>query len=168
LFAKTGRAIPPSVLPETQLVALISGNFDDSQSTGDVWTVAGYVGYSAQWDYFEGLWTEALARHGVPYFHMKEMAGPSGPFAKWLPPQEHTEEVAAFFKDLVAAIRKSGLYMVSSTVWLKDLERFNQETGVGLEAYPLATHACLAMIGLKYEELPVTTVVRGTTGHDSF
>jgi hypothetical protein len=119
---------------EARLVALITGNFDDSQSTGDVWTVAGYVGYSAQWDYFERLWTEALALHGVPYFHMREMAKSSGPFAKWLPPEEHIEERAAFFKDLVAATRRCGLYMVSSTVWLTDLERFNQETGVGLEA----------------------------------
>jgi hypothetical protein len=140
------------------LVALITGNFDDSQSTGDVWTVAGYVGYSNQWDYFERLWAAALARHGVPYFHMKEMADPSGPFAKWLPPQEHTDEVAAFFKDIVAAIRRSGLYKVSSTVWLKDLERFNQETGAALEAYPLAAHACLAVVGLKYEDQPVTMV----------
>jgi hypothetical protein len=136
--------------PEVRLAALITGNFDDSRSTGDVWTVAGYVGYSAQWDHFERLWTEALARHGV--------AKSSGPFAKGLPPEEHVEERAAFFKDLVAAIRKCGLYMVSSTVWLKDLERFNQETGVSLEAYPLAAHACLAMIGLRYEDLPVTTV----------
>ena len=77
------------------MVALITGNFDDSQSVGDVWTVGGYVGYANQWDYFKSLWKEALQRHGVPYFHMKEMADPDSPFAKWLPPQEHSEEVAA-------------------------------------------------------------------------
>jgi hypothetical protein len=32
--------------PGVPVVALISGNFDDSQSTGDVWTVAAYLGYS--------------------------------------------------------------------------------------------------------------------------
>lgn len=132
--------------------ALISGNFDDSQSTGDVWTIAGYIGYSAQWDHFERLWNEALAQHGVPYFHMKEMADPSGPFAKWLPPRNHSDEVAAYFKDLVAAIKKCGLYMVASTVWLKDLERFNREVGAGLQAYPLAAHACLSMIAEKYDD----------------
>jgi hypothetical protein len=140
------------------LVALITGNFDDSQTVGDVWTVAGYVGYSNQWDLFERLWTKALAAHGVPYFHMKEMADPSGPFAKWLPATEHSEEVAAFFKDLVGAIRKSALYKVSSTVWVKDLERFNQETSAGLEAFPLAAHACLTMIVLKYNQQPVSVV----------
>jgi hypothetical protein len=140
------------------LVALITANFDDSQSTGDVWTVGGYVGYANQWNYFERLWKEAMARHGVPYFHMKEMASPSGPFAKWLPPEDHVDEIAAYFKDLVAAIKKSALYKISSTVWLKDLERFNQETGLGLEPYPVAAHACLAMIGLKYEDRPVTAI----------
>lgn len=142
------------------MVALISGNFDDSQSTGDVWTVAGYVGYASQWDYFESLWNEALRRHDVPYFHMKEMSIEGGPFAKWLPPHEHADEVAAYFKDLVAAIRKSGLYMAASTIWLKDLDRFNDETGVSLEAYPLAAHACLSLIGLKYAEhqQPITAV----------
>jgi hypothetical protein len=144
--------------PEDRLVAIVSGYFDDSQSPGDIWTVAGYVGYVNQWDYFEQLWTEALGRHEVPYFHMKEMASPSGPFAKWLPPQDHVDEVAAFFKDLVAAINRSGLYMVCSSVWLKDLERFNQETGIGLEPYPLAAHACLAMIAEKYDRIPITAV----------
>ena len=134
------------------MVALICANFDDSQSTGDIWTIGGYVGYSNQWDHFKTLWIEALARHGVPYFHMKEMADPSGPFAMWLPPQDHTDEVAAFFIDLVAAIKKSGLYMVASTVWLKDLERFNRETGAGLQAYPLVAHTCIATTGERYAD----------------
>jgi hypothetical protein len=144
--------------PEARLVALISAHFDDSQSTGDVWTIAGYAGYKNQWEYFEDLWGRALDRHGVPYFHMKEMAEPKGPFAKWLPPEDHYEEVAAFFKDLVAAVSKPNLYMVSSTVWQRDLEQFNVEKGLAIEAYPLAAHACLAMLGLKYEKQPVTAV----------
>jgi hypothetical protein len=142
------------------LVALISGNFDDSQVPGDLWTVGGYVGYAQQWDYFAQLWTETLNRHDVPYFHMREMADPSGPFAKWWPPQEHADEVAEYFKGLVAAITKSGLYMAVSTVWISDLERFNRETGVGLEPYPLAAHACLALIAEKYDDptYPITAV----------
>ncbi|MGJ5036587.1 hypothetical protein ACQR13_20975 [Bradyrhizobium sp. HKCCYLRH3059] len=140
------------------MVAPVSGHFDDSQSPDDVWTVAGYVGYANQWDFFNELWTDALVRHKVPYFHMKEMASPTGPFAKWLPANEHEEERAAFFKDLVAAIRRAGLYKVSSTVWLKDLERFNEETGAGLEPYPLAAHACLANVALKYDTVPITVV----------
>lgn len=140
------------------MVALISGYFDDSQSLGDVWTVAGYVGYSNQWDYFEQLWTEALRRHDVPYFHMKEMMKEDGVFAKWLPPQDHVEERAAFFKDLAAAIRRSDLYMVSSTVWIRDIERFNREKGLSLEPYPLAAYSCMSLIAMKYDDRPVTAI----------
>jgi hypothetical protein len=140
------------------LVALINGNFDDSEATGDLWVVAGYVGYANQWDYFERLWADALTRHGVPYFHMREMNRSSGPFAKWLPPQDHVEEVRAFFKDLVAAIRDSHLYMISSAVWIRDLDRFNQETGLSLQAYPLAAYGCMSCAAIKYENLPITAV----------
>jgi len=63
---------------EARLVALISGYFDDSQAAGDVWVVAGYVGYANQWDHFELLWKEVLQIHGVPYFHKREMADPAG------------------------------------------------------------------------------------------
>ena len=140
------------------MVALVNGNFDDSQSTGDVWTIGGYAGYPNQWDLFEILWTAALDRHGVPYAHMKEMAELDGPFGKWLPGENYVEERAAYFRDLVAAIKKSMLYMTASTVWLKDLERFNRETGVGLEPYPLAAHACLSMIAERYSWEVVTVV----------
>src|SRR5690242_19163323 len=82
--------------PEARLVAVLSGYFDDSQSTGDVWVVAGFVGYLNQWEHFEHLWGAALDRCEVPYFHMREMADPSGPFAKWLPPEDHQDEIISF------------------------------------------------------------------------
>lgn len=144
--------------PEARLVALITANFDDSEAVGDVWTIAGYVGYANQWDYFDDLWRAALDRHDVPYSHMKEMNDPNGPFAKWLPHKEHQLEVVAFFKDLVAAIQKSALYMVASTVWISDLDRFNKEAGLALEAYPLVAYACTSLIGAKYKNLPVMAV----------
>jgi hypothetical protein len=140
------------------LAALLSANFDDSQAPDDLWVIAGYVGYANQWDYFDELWTAALRRHGVPYFHMREMNDPSGPFAKWLPPQDHQSEVTAFFKDLVAAITKTNLRMISSAVWLRDLQRFNQETGLAIEAYPLAAFACMSCTAVEYDGLRVTAV----------
>jgi hypothetical protein len=135
------------------VAALITGNFDDSLSEGEVWTVSGYVGYANQWTFFEELWKAALAQHGVPYFHMKEMNDPNGPFAKWLPHKEHQEEVIAFFKDLVEVIRKTGLRMISSGVWLPALSRFNEEKKLALEAYPLAAYACMGQVVQQYGEL---------------
>jgi hypothetical protein len=142
------------------MVAALSGSFDDSQDGEgkDLWVVAGYVGYASQWDHFERLWKAALDRHEVPYFHMKEMNDPAGPFAKWLPPQDHKDEVIAFFKDLVAAILKCMLFMTSSAVWIRDLERFNQDTGLAIEAYPLAAYTCMMNMAIQYSRLPITAV----------
>jgi hypothetical protein len=140
------------------LVALISGYFDDSQSTGDVWVVAGYVGYANQWEHLGRMWDEALRAHDVPYFHKREMADPAGAFAKWLPPEDHQEEVVAFFKDLVGAIRRCGVHIITSAVWVKDVERFNSEKGLILEPYPLAAYSCMSQIALKHGDVPVTAV----------
>jgi hypothetical protein len=142
--------------PEKRLVALLGSYFDDSQSTGDVWTVSGYVGYKNQWEYFEELWRAVMAKHGVPYFHMREMAKEDGPFAKWLPAEEHEEERAAFFIDMAAAILKSHLRMVSSGVWISDLTRFNAAHGLALEAFPLAAYTCLIQIQQQYNDIPAT------------
>jgi hypothetical protein len=138
------------------LVPLITGNFDDSQSSGAVWVVAGYAGYANQWDHFETLWNAALKKHDVPYFHMREMAEPDGAFKKWLPPEEHQSEVAVFFVDLADAIRRSGLRIVSSAVWLRDLNLFNQENGLKLEAYPLAAYSCWVQIAQHYDQSATT------------
>jgi hypothetical protein len=138
------------------LAAVINGYFDDSQSPGDIWVVAGFVGYINQWEHLERLWTAVLVAHDVPYFHMREMADPTGAFAKWHPPEDHYDEVAAFFRDLVGAIGKCNLQKFSSAVWLKDLERFNREKGLSLEPYPLAAYACTSYIGARYPKLPVT------------
>jgi hypothetical protein len=142
------------------LAALLSAYFDDSQDEkgAELWVVAGYVGYGHQWDHFERLWKSALDRHGVPYFHMTEMNDPKGPFAKWLPPQDHKDDVVAFFKDLVAVIQKCMLFMVSSAVWIKDLERFNHDTGLAIEAYPLAAYTCMMNMAIEYTQLPITAV----------
>ncbi|MBC9876376.1 DUF3800 domain-containing protein [Bradyrhizobium sp. INPA01-394B] len=138
--------------------ALISANFDDSRSGDDVWVVAGYAGYANQWDYFEELWDVALKKHDVPYFHMREMADETGPFAKWLPAKDHQKEVIAFYTDLAQATRKSHLRMVASGVWMPDLEKFNAMHGLSLEAYPLAAYACLVQISQEYHDAPATAV----------
>jgi hypothetical protein len=141
---------------ETRVVALVSSYFDDSETTGHIWVVGGYAGYTNQWDLFERFWDAALKTHGVPYFHMREMADPNGVFKKWHPPQDHQDEVEAFIKDLVKAIRASGLRMFGSAVWLKDLEQFNREKNVQIKSYPLAAYACLTQLAHHYERAPVT------------
>jgi hypothetical protein len=48
--------------------------------------------------------------------------------------------------------------MVSSAVWISDLNRFNAETGLAIRPYPLAAYACMSQIAIKYGNLPVTAV----------
>jgi hypothetical protein len=144
--------------PEDRLAAVINGYFDDSQSPGDLWVVAGFVGYVNQWEHLESLWNAALAAHGVPYFHMREMADPDGVYAKWHPPEDHYDEIAAFFKDLVDAIIKCNLQKFSSAVWLDDVARFNRDKGLALQPYALAAYSCTTYIGARYRNVPVTAI----------
>jgi hypothetical protein len=88
---------------------LAKGYFDDSQSTGEVWALGGYMGNPLHWESFDTYWPMALTNAEVPYFHMREMADPNGIFAKWLPHEEHREEVANFFSDLAKVISHSML-----------------------------------------------------------
>ena len=79
---------------------LAKGWFDDTLTNGKVLNIGGYVGSSMHWDEFENSWPMALANHGVPYFHMREMADPNGPFAKWHPPESLAEKGVGDFSPL--------------------------------------------------------------------
>jgi hypothetical protein len=65
---------------------LAKGYFDDTQTSGKVWGIGGYVGGHLHWDHFDAMWPMILSTHEVPYFHMREMADPNGVFSKWHPP----------------------------------------------------------------------------------
>jgi len=90
-------------------------------------SLRGYLGYANQWDHFGILWNAALKKHDVRIFICVKWQIRTVHSKKWLPPEEHQDEVIAFFRDLTNAILKCNLYKVSSAVWLKDLERFNAE-----------------------------------------
>jgi hypothetical protein len=137
---------------------LAKGWFDDTLTNGKVLNIGGYVGSHGHWEEFENGWPMALANHGVPYFHMREMADPGGPFAKWHPPEEHEPERAAFFLDLAKVIGRSYLTGFNCTVRLEDLARFNAEKGLNLEAYPLAAYGCMLVIGQDYLNRPTELV----------
>lgn len=136
--------------------ALLAAYFDDSQIDRRLWIVAGFAGYANQWEFFERLWAGVLAIHGVPYFHMREMANRNGAFAKWHPPEQHEAEVTAYLGDAVRAIRDPYLQMFGAVVHIADLERFNAENGTRLDPYALAASACLSQLGASFPNQPVT------------
>jgi hypothetical protein len=129
---------------------LARGYFDDTQTPGEIWSIGGYVGGEFQWEEFARSWPMALANHDVPYFHMREMADPRGPFAKWHPPEEHESARAAFFADLAKVIGRSGLTGFNCLVRLRDLARFNSEHGLNLQPYALAAYGCMTLVGKDY------------------
>jgi hypothetical protein len=131
-------------------MAVFKGYFDDSQTTGETWALAGYVGADHRWEAFEAGWQAALDKHEVPYFHMKEMGKPNGEFKKWHPPQDHEPERAAFFSDLTGVIKRCKLEAFASIVRIGDLARFNSEFGLSLEPYPLAAFGCMVVLTNAY------------------
>jgi hypothetical protein len=136
--------------PRLSVMAIFKGTFDDSQTTNEVWAVAGYVGADHRWEAFEEKWQAVLDKHEVPYFHMNEMADPDGVYKKWWPPQEHEAERKAFFSDLTEALRYCRLEAFASLVRIPDLNRFNSEFGLSLESYPLAALGCMVVLANRY------------------
>jgi hypothetical protein len=143
---------------EPKIMAVMTGYFDDSRTDGEVLTVAGFVGDERQWDQFERTWSPLLERHGVPYFHMREIPNKSGPFAKWLPPQDHAEEHLAFFTDIVETIGACRFGAFGAIVRTRDLDQFNADKGLSLDPYSLAVYACLLQISKVYPDQFVTMI----------
>lgn len=136
-------------------MAAIKGYFDDSQTTGQVWAIAGYVGGDHRWEAYEDKWQATLDTHEVPYFHMKEMADPNGVYGKWHPPKEHEAEKAAFFRDLTGALRYTRLQAFTSIVRIPDLDRFNAKFGLKLEPYPMAAFGCMVTLANEFGDEPL-------------
>jgi hypothetical protein len=86
-------------------------------------------------------------------FHMTELGRPNGPYAKWHPLKEHKDEIEAFYRDMTALISECRLSGFYSIVRIADLERFNADTGLKLEPYPLAAYGCVLMIANEYGDL---------------
>jgi len=141
------RSIPGT---ERVIAVMMSGYFDDSRTEGEVLAIAGFVGIERKWKRFDKLWPAFLARHGVPYAHMKEMNSPSGPFAKWLPAKEHADELKSYFSDMDGTLHQSKFDRFGSIVRLRDLEKFNKENGLSLDPYALAIYACILHIKRRY------------------
>lgn len=125
-------------------MAAIRGWLDDSRRD-PIWSVGGHLGGYHHWEYFEEHWAAALKAADVPHFHMKEMASPTGIYAKWHPPQEHQAEWANFFASLADVISDSHIFGILSVVRGDGLDRFNAERKLALEPYPLAAYGCMLL-----------------------
>jgi len=123
------------------------GYFDESGDSRDsqhsALAVAGYVGPPSAWAVFENAWVAALAEFNIPYLHMRELSKRIGAFAAWTKGEPHIEErVGTLLGRLAGAIGIAGLKGFGATVVLRDVDRFNVETGLRLHPKALAIYAC--------------------------
>jgi hypothetical protein len=102
--------------------------------------VAGFVGFPDQWDAFRTDWRLLLDTHDVPYLHMREITKPNGVYESWHPLDQHYAEMAAFFGDVAKVIGRSGIHGFGGITRLADLDKFNRETGLQLQPYPVAVY----------------------------
>lgn len=140
-------------------MAMLKCYMDDSQEKDNVvWCVGGYVSNDAGWEQYDRLWPEMLARHDVPYLHMKEMGKPEGVYKKWQPRDQHKQEIDAFFKDATAIIHDCQLTGIWSRVRRSDLNKFNSDFGLRLEPYPLAAYGCLVAISFIFRNIAIEAI----------
>lgn len=81
-----GRSVWGIRYSQRNLFTLLTSFFDEAGGEEHGLTaVCGWTSTVEQWDGFEVDWTLFLAKYDMPYFHMKELLGPSrkSPFYRW-------------------------------------------------------------------------------------
>ena len=134
-------------------MAIIKGWMDDSLRE-DVWA----VGKPCRGRPSVGIFPTAIGRSCWRSMecHISirgRWANRSGPFAKWLPPQQHQQKVAEFFGDLASVIGTCRLVAFALLVRLNDLKKFNSKYNLRLQPYPLAAYGCMLMVAKEHENL---------------
>lgn len=63
---------------------MVTGYFDEAGGRDQGFmVVAGWAATVEQWERFQIDWRLVLAKHNVPYLHMKELSAFDGPYRKW-------------------------------------------------------------------------------------
>lgn len=123
-----------------------SGNPDGL--SGQFLTVAGYSATVAGWTFFEQQWADVLGRYGVPYLHMKEFGDSAGIYRE-IKRNERIER--QFLEEIISVIQRSCEFATAATVFLPDLDAFNADHGIGLDAYSICTYGCLLEFSQEYQ-----------------
>ena len=126
------------------LFGMFTGYYDASggADTG-VMAVAGFVADVRKWQEFEFSWRLVLAKHSVPYFHMKEFAHSQGVFRPWKGDETRR---ANFLRDLVQVVHETADYWISCSMRTAVLDAVTRRYGAVFDggAYPLVARLCIA------------------------
>lgn len=155
--------------PENALMAALSmlGWCDESGKADDHKTrfvsFAGFVAPEGSWKPFEAAWTAMLAKHEVPFLHMKLLHRCYAPYEHW---KDKPESVALFIQDAVKVIEDAKLMAYGCVVLRDDLRRYSKERGVNIEAYAFTIYITLVQIMLQHPQASVQLVIdRIEQGH---
>src|SRR5215208_1212366 len=130
-------------------------NSGDEQDGGQkCLSVGGYLGTIDTWKEFDDEWSKILDKFGVEYLHMKEFRKPNGIYSSF-----SDDDKREFFSGLIGVINELDLAAFGSTVRLADLKKFNDETGLELDAYSLALHECCLWMGAHCQNEIIEVVV---------
>ncbi len=136
-----------------------SGEEDDPQHK--VCSLAGYVTTIKKWCKFEKLWKQILKQYKVPYLHMKEYAHYKSPFDIFWDEKLMKEkpERKLFLQALVNIMDETNLRGILSVIRLDDFRKFNEEKGLGIDAYAFNLYVCMFMIAAWWQNKPVEIII---------
>ena len=137
------------------ILAMFTPYFDSSH-TGDgkgIWVVSGWLSTVERWESFTVDWKLVLAKFNIPYFHMKEFAHSTGPYADGWKGQNNKREL--FIRALLEVIKDYAQASFSSMIETSVFEEVNKEYEVrenfGNE-FALCGRTCVAKVNIWLRE----------------
>jgi hypothetical protein len=73
--------------------------------------------------------------------------------------KKDAERQAGFFADLAQCVKDNTVFCVTSTVKLPDLRKFNEDTGLQLDAYAFGLYGCIIDLREKYPDEQIEIVI---------
>lgn len=105
------------------------------------------IGPDTVWEQFDADWQTVLERHGVPYFHMREIVGArrgkKGPFEI----VSNGPALHALTNDLVQTMVRHRMRAHAASVLKEDYQRVCDEIGVDVDFYAFSLYLSVAMLG---------------------
>ncbi len=145
------------------IMAVLKVYVDDSGEKENrqhkVCSIAGYIASVEQWEIFEKLWKWTLNHYNIPYLHMKDFASNNPPFDKF---KNNKQEKIELFKSLTKDISFCDLKPITSIIRLCDLDKFNAEKRLQIDAYALNLYTCVTAISIGWPNTPVEVIIDRT------
>jgi hypothetical protein len=120
--------------------------------------VAGYLSTYEKWIAFTIKWNLLLATYDLPYFHMKEFAHSTGPFAKWAKDEEHRKR---FLSKAAGIISEHVERSFACIVEFDSFDKINQQyelNDIAGVPYSLAGRSCVAKAAMHLPALDANFV----------